>query len=284
MKSVEEPTSFMLKYGIPILVTLIFAAWLGRKAMPPKAVDGAMNLYGFAQLPVAWSGRPQPIDSMARVQLLAASHKSTFEGEMDAAELSSDERREKILQTIAKGWPSVDLSKFKDFNGSYTEWVEKIGELTASGAPAIEERMRPVMVRKMPAIHWLLDVMTRPEVAARHRIYKIENDELLSLLDLEKRPGLTYSLVEIQKNFKEMEPALQSGRKKQAENKQNIMTDIERRVGALFETMSRVDQLSQVFILRDSDGLIGCLCGFMASPAIAGHDCPGQPRADRFNR
>ena len=116
------------------------------------------------------------------------------------------DRREKILQTIAKGWPSVDLSKLKDFNGSYTEWVEKIGELTASGVPAIEERMRPVMVRRMPAIHWLLDVMTRPEIAARHRIYKIENDELLSLLDLEKRPGLTYSLVEIQKNFKEMEP------------------------------------------------------------------------------
>lgn len=276
-KPVEEPTSFMLKYGIPILVTLVFAAWLGRKAMPPKAVDGAMNLYGFAQLPVAWSGRPQPIDSMARVQLLAASHKSTFEGEMDAAELSSDDRREKILQTIAKGWPSVDLSKLKDFNGSYTEWVEKIGELTASGVPAIEERMRPVMVRRMPAIHWLLDVMTRPEIAARHRIYKIENDELLSLLDLEKRPGLTYSLVEIQKNFKEMEPALQSGRKKQENNQQNIMTDIERRVGALFETMGRVDQLSQVFILRDSDGLIGAYVDSWRVLRLLGTTAPVSP-------
>ena len=163
-----------------------------------------MNLYGFAPLPVAWSGRPPPIDSMARVQLLAASHKSTFEGEMDAAELTSPERREKILQTIAKGWPTVDLSKLKDFNGSYTEWIEKIGELTASGEEAIEARMRPVMVRKMPAVQWLLDVMTHPAVAARHRIYKIEDDNLLSLLGLEKRSGLTYSLVEIQKNFQAM--------------------------------------------------------------------------------
>ena len=109
----------------PSLVTLVFAMWLGRKAMPPKVVPNTMNLYGFAQLPVAWSGRPQPIDSMARVQLLAASHKSTFEGEMDAAELSSPERREKILQTIAEGWPTVDLGKLKDFNGSYTEWLDK---------------------------------------------------------------------------------------------------------------------------------------------------------------
>ena len=97
-----------------------------------------MNLYGFAQLPVAWSGRPQPIDSMARVQLLASSHKSTFEGEMDAAELSSPERREKILQAIAEGWPTVDLGKLKDFNGSYTEWLDRISELTASGQEAIE--------------------------------------------------------------------------------------------------------------------------------------------------
>ncbi len=276
-KTVEEPTSFMLKYGIPILVTMVFAAWLGKKAIPPKAVPDSMNLYGFAQLPVAWSGRPQPIDSMARVQLLAASHKSTFEGEMDAAELSSDDRREKILQTIAKGWPSVDLSKFKDFSGSYTEWVEKIGELSASGVPAIEERMRPVMVRKMPAIHWLLDVMTRPEVAARHRIYKIEDDNLLSLLDLEKRPGLTYSLVEIQKNFKDMEPALQSGRKKQENNQQNIMTEIERRVGALFETMGRVDQLSQVFILRDSDGLIGAYVDSWRVLRLLGTTAPVSP-------
>jgi hypothetical protein len=111
----ELSTPFMLKYGIPIVVTLIFAMWLGKKAMPPKIVSNTMNLYGFAQLPVAWSGRPQPIDSMARVQLLAASHKSTFEGEMDAAELSSPKQREKLLQAIAKGWPTVDLSKFTDF-------------------------------------------------------------------------------------------------------------------------------------------------------------------------
>jgi ABC-type transport system involved in cytochrome c biogenesis permease subunit len=248
---------FYLKYGIPIAVSLVFAMWLGRKAMPPKVVPNTMNLYGFAQLPVAWSGRPQPIDSMARVQLLASSHKSTFEGEMDVAELSSPEQREKVLQAIAQGWPTADLGKLKDFNGSYTEWLEKIGELTASGEEAIEAKMRPVMVRKMPAVHWLLDVMTRPDVAARHRIYKIEDDNLLSLLGLEKRGGLTYSLLEIRENFKAMEPILEASRKKQLNNQENTLTPIERRVGALFETMSRVSQLSQVFILQDSDGLLG---------------------------
>ncbi|MCA9009135.1 MAG: cytochrome c biogenesis protein CcsA [Planctomycetaceae bacterium] len=273
----EPSTPFILKYGIPIVVTLIFAMWLGRKAMPPKIVANTMNLYGFAQLPVAWSGRPQPIDSMARVQLLAASHKSTFEGEMDAAELSSPERREKVLQAIAKGWPTVDLSKFTDFNGSYTEWIEKIKDLTASGEEAIEARMRSVMVRKMPAVHWLLDVMTRPEVAARHRIYKIEDDNLLSLLGLEKRAGLTYSLIEIQKNFKALEPILQASRKKQENKQENLLTPIERRVGALFETMGRVDQLSQVFILRESDGLLGAYVDSWRVLRLLGNTAPVSP-------
>ncbi len=276
-KPAASSAPFIVRIGIPLVVTLVFAMWLGKKAMPPKVVPNTMNLYGFAQLPVAWSGRPQPIDSMARVQLLAASHKSTFEGEMDAAELSSPERREKILQTISLGWPTVDLSKLKDFDGTYSEWIAKIGELTASGEAAIEERMRPVMVRKMPAVQWLLDVMTRPAIAARHRIYKIEDDNLLSLLGLEKRGGLTYSLVEIQKNFKALEPILQASRKKQENKQESSLTPIERRVGALFETMGRVDQLSQVFILRDSDGLLGAYVDSWRVLRLLGSTAPVSP-------
>ncbi|HRA90284.1 MAG TPA: cytochrome c biogenesis protein ResB, partial [Planctomycetaceae bacterium] len=253
----EESTPFVLRFGIPVVVTLVAVAWLASKSVTPKEKPDAMNLYGFAQLPVAWSGRPQPIDSMARMQLLAACYKSTFEGEMNASELSSPKRREKILSTFAKGWPNVDASSLKEFDGTYPEWIEKIAELTASGNDAIEARIRPVMVRKMPAVEWLLDTITRPEVAARHRIYKIEDDQLLSLLGLEKRSGLTYSLVEIQKNFKALDPVLKETHRKQQNKLEASLTPIERRAGVLFDTMGRVDQLSQVFILRESDGLLG---------------------------
>jgi ABC-type transport system involved in cytochrome c biogenesis permease subunit len=54
--------------------------------------------------------------------------------------------------------------------------------------------------RKQPAIKWLLDVMATPPPggpAQAHRVFRIENDQLLSLLDLKPRPGLTYSLDEI---------------------------------------------------------------------------------------
>ena len=119
--------------------------------------------------------------------------------------------------------------------------------------------------------------MTRPDVAARHRIYKIEDDNLLSLLGLEKRGGLTYSLLEIRKNFKAMEPILQASRKKQENKQENTLTPIERRVGALFETMGRVDQLSQVFILRDSDGLLGAYVDSWRVLRLLGSTAPVSP-------
>jgi hypothetical protein len=53
-KLVEEPTSFMLKYGIPILVTLIFAAWLGRKAMHQK--PSMVPWISTASLSCLWRG------------------------------------------------------------------------------------------------------------------------------------------------------------------------------------------------------------------------------------
>ena len=55
------------------------------------------------------------------------------------------------------------------------------------------------------------------------------------------------------------------------------MTDIERRVGALFETMGRVDQLSQVFILRDSDGLIGAYVDSWRVLRLLGTTAPVSP-------
>lgn len=272
-----ESTSFILRTGIPAVVASLAVLWVAGKSVTPKAKPDAMNLYGFAQLPVAWSGRPQPIDSMARMQLLAASHKSTFEGEMDAAELNAPERREKILQAFSKGWPNVDASSLNKFDGTYPEWIDKIAALTASGKDAIEARVRPVMVRKMPAVEWLLDIATRPEVAARHRIYKIEDDQLLSLLGLEKRGGLTYSLVEIQKNFKALEPVLKEAHRKQENKLENSMTPIERRVGALFDTMGRIDQLSQVFILRESDGLLGAYVDSWRVLHLLGTTAPVSP-------
>ena len=50
--------------------------------------------------------------------------------------------------------------------------------------------------RRQPAIRWFLDLITRPEVAAQQRVFRIENTELLSTLGLEPREGLRYAFSE----------------------------------------------------------------------------------------
>jgi ABC-type transport system involved in cytochrome c biogenesis permease subunit len=268
----EAPVSGVLTLWIPLMVSLIFALWLGSKMRPPKDAPDAMNLYGFAQLPIAWSGRPQPIDSVARTQLLVTSHKSTFQGEMDAAELSDPAVKDKVLAAFSKAWPTAPKEELTDFNGSYTQWIEKIAQITASGEEAVEARLRPLMIRRMPAIHWFLDVIARPEVAARHRVIKIDDDQLLSLLGLEKRPGLTYSLTEIQQNIKELDSILKKARQKKRDGDENSLTTIERRVTSLFESVSRIDQLSQMFLMRDADDLLSAYIDCWRILRLLGND------------
>lgn len=51
-----------------------------------------------------------------------------------------------------------------------------------------------------PAIKWLLDVMISPPphgIAEKYEVFRIENDQVLSLLDLMARPGLRYSISEV---------------------------------------------------------------------------------------
>jgi hypothetical protein len=149
------------------------------------------------------------------------------------------------------------VAELEKFEGSYTEWIEKMATVSSSGEDAVESRMRSLMVRRRPAVQWLLDVVSRPEVAARHRVIKIDDDQVLSLLGLEKRGGLTYSMVEIQKNIKELDSILQKARQKQRDKQENSLTTLERRVSGLFESVSRIDQLSQMFLMRNSDSLLG---------------------------
>lgn len=241
---------------LPTILVLLGAAWVAGKARAPKEDPAAMNMYGFAQLPVAWKGRAQPIDSFARTELLLASHKSTFKGELSAAELDHPEKREAVVQQITKYWPSVKAEELDGFSGEYSEWVEHVMKLTSSGRDAVEDRIRGTMVARMPAVRWFLDVVARPENARRHRVIKIDDDQVLSLLGLEKRAGLAYSVEEIQKNLGELESINREGMKLQMAEQEHRMSQLQRRVVKLFQTVSRVDSLANIFLVRDSEGLL----------------------------
>ena len=50
---------------------------------------------------------------------------------------------------------------------------------------------------RQPAIRWFLDLIARPDVAAEHAVFRIENTEVLSTLGLTAREGFRYSYREI---------------------------------------------------------------------------------------
>lgn len=226
-------------------------------ARAPKTDPDAMNLFEFAQLPVAWKGRAQPIDSFARTELLMASHKSTFKGELDLAEL--DANRKEILEGLAKYWPDVDTLSMAEFQGQYSDWINRICELTASGEDAVEERIRSRMVRRMPAVRWFLDAVARKELADRHRVIKIDNDQVLSLLSLEKRPGLAYSLVEVRRNIDSLESMHREGLKLTMAEQEHRMTSEQRAIVKLFQTVERIESLPNFFLTGETTGALDAL-------------------------
>jgi len=63
----------------PLAVVALTAFYLVGKAMPPSAGADRFDLYGFGQVPVQNGGRVQPLDSVARNNLMVISGKSEYE-------------------------------------------------------------------------------------------------------------------------------------------------------------------------------------------------------------
>jgi len=232
-------------FWIPIIAVVLCVAWLGSKARTPQPVERAMNLYEFAGLPIAAGGRTQPVDSYARSQLMLTSHKSTFTGELTQSELDAD--REELLETIRDRWPDVTFDYLEEFSGEYEDWIAEIEGLTSSSTKAVEVRIRDQMTAKMSAIRWFLDMVAQPQRAGRHRVIRIDNDQVLSALGLEQREGLVYSLREIQRNLASLEHIDREAQQLLEANQDNRLSNLQRRVMALFNTIRRLDSMQQVF-------------------------------------
>lgn len=242
---------------IPVGVAVVCAGWLGSKMRSPEPVSNAMNLYEFAELPVAGGGRTQPVDSWARNQLMLTSHKSTFKGELTAPEL--DSQREELLATIQSRWPDVNFESLAAFNGEYEDWIKKLADMTSSSEEAVEERIRDAMTAKMSAVRWFLDMVSKPDRAVRHRVIRIDNDQLLSLLGLEQREGLVYSPTEIQPNLNNLVQLDKDARKLLEANQDNRVSSLQQRVMSLFNTINRLNTMKQVFQQAPNEGLLPSL-------------------------
>lgn len=77
---------------------------------------------------------------------------------------------------------------------------------------------------EQPAIKWLLDVMTsrlaENNVAKKHKVFRIENDQVLTLLGLKARPGYRYAIEEFADKIEKDLIALEAARAEKLEPSQ----------------------------------------------------------------
>ena len=105
------------------------------------------------------------------------------------------------------------------------------------------ETYRDAEDRKQPAVRWLLDVIARPDVADRHRIFRIENLEVLETFGLERRPGFRYSWEELIARMAEFQKQASMAEGQAADQR----TFQQRKLLQFAERLSRYRQLTYAF-------------------------------------
>ena len=178
---------------IPIIAVILgFAYFYFQAAQPSDPVEG-FHIQEFAKLPIVDRGRVKPMDTFARVSLMVMNDGfQTFKPDIS--------EKEKAELTTLKN----KSSRTAEENKAYLSLSEKD--------------------KRQPAVRWLLDVMTSRfsdnHIAEKHKVFRIENDQLLGLLALQPRPGLRYSIEEFAPQMGELEKA-----GKAADQKENAKKD-----------------------------------------------------------
>ncbi|MFO0848715.1 MAG: cytochrome c biogenesis protein ResB [Gemmataceae bacterium] len=135
----------------------------------PPLIVGVVALY------IAGAAMPRPI-KVGPLDLTEAARLPVVEG-----------GRVKPLDTVAR----VDLRVITNREQFY--------------APDDKDESKP-----LPAIKWLLDAASGtkdPGVAAKYHLFRIENDQVMNLLQLKRREGLRYSVDEMKERFDEFDQA-----------------------------------------------------------------------------
>ncbi len=99
------------------------------------------------------------------------------------------------------------------------------------------------VTERRPAIRWFLDLLADREKAMHHKVFRIENLDLLDTLDLERRSGFRYSLDEFIDKIPEVAKQAELARKLEAEQ----WSVYQRKVLELEKQIGTVDLMLQAF-------------------------------------
>jgi ABC-type transport system involved in cytochrome c biogenesis permease subunit len=210
------------KFWAP-LVAAGFGVLYFAGTMAPHADKGKMNLARAATLPVIEGGRVKPLDTYARIQLTLLNRRQTyideFENKQQAVRWLFNLLAEGYTDTVVnrpvpvsdpevRQWFGLDARPiglyFPDeiLSGARTKSEEfqtiakkKPEQMTPLEKKLMETAMRCFEQRKVA--EKMQEARDKAGSAEKARVFRIENDQVLAILNLKPRDGLRYSLSEI---------------------------------------------------------------------------------------
>jgi ABC-type transport system involved in cytochrome c biogenesis permease subunit len=194
---------------LPWFVVGLATIYLGVKALPPHSREGQMRLEEFGHLPVQEGGRIKPIDSLARNSLLMISGYRTFRDQdgkeqpaikwlLDVMASGRDAAKQRVFHIEDKDMQSLlQLPPRPDSFYAEEEFATRLGHMLAFAKELPAEQQQSPRFRQLIELGEQVGVY---ENAGRYdtpyQVFRIENDQLLKVLELERREGLRYAFGE----------------------------------------------------------------------------------------
>ncbi len=200
----EAKPRHVLNWALPAGVLAVFGLLTLYILKPPAPVAGKVDYYQLGKIPIVYEGRMKPLDTIARTSLLVLSKSEGF-SLYDVVVSDFGTNRDAAELAIRKAGGEVPAG---EGGGAHVVLRDAPGQK----AHALVEQLKALNVSVKSKRHselatrWLMDLMTRPQVAAEYPVFRIENLELLDKLGLKPREGFRYAYSE----FEERLPQLQS--------------------------------------------------------------------------
>jgi ABC-type transport system involved in cytochrome c biogenesis permease subunit len=206
----------------PLFVVSLGIVWLAVAALPPTDPVDGFQLRRFAMIPVQENGRLMPFDTYARTKLMFLSHWQSVDLEI----IDPTERRL--------------LDKREDGNLTPAE-AKKLAQIEA------DKKDTKVPTRNIPAHEWALDaILLRKKVdnpILDMHMVRIDNDQLLAMLDLKKSPqfGFYFKIADFIGN-KELNDRFRQILANGGPRKGDLL---ESKIAQLFEKVGVIDKLAK---------------------------------------
>lgn len=205
---------------IPSLFIGLAAAALGLiyflvAMLPPSETRGEMHYNEAGKIPVLEKGRVKPLDTLARVSLTILNHRDTYR---DAEGKKQPAMRWLLDVMTAQVKPSRNAEKVKAFRiddpqilavlelkptedglFAFADFSPKIEALMSEANRARDVKPEKRNDHDKRVLELAIQIgmyLEYAQIETPHKVFRIENDQVLNLLGLERREGLRYSFDE----------------------------------------------------------------------------------------